>query len=686
MGFPEDFIWASASSAYQTEGGLADTQRGLGIWDESCHTLGRIENGATGDTACDSYHNYQTDVELLKQMGVNTYRFSISWTRLIPGGKWYGDGEVSNEGVDFYNNLINSLLDAGITPLVTLYHWNLPLALQNKFGGWQDEQIVDWYVKYAEVCFNKFGDRVKWWVTFNEPWVFTVIGYGDGGHAPHVRQPGEGEYQAAHNMLVAHGKTYRKYQETYNADKAGKMGIATKLNWYEPRNPYSELDIDATDRAFQFTAGWFLHPMLVNGDYSETMKKYINTRSKKEGRSSSRLPPLTTEEQQILKGSADFIGLTHYTTELVSHTYDSWFGDSNYFKDREADTEQDWTWPAAESVWLKEVPWGLRKLLQWLKIEYNDPAILITANGISESGDSNEANDWWRKQYFVGYINEMMKAMKMDDVNVIGYTAWSFMDQFEWDQGYSERFGSHWVNFTDPARPRVPKQSSYCYNEIIRRSFPEDDALACCQKYADCSPDVEPEEDIDECAGTTNPCGPNTVCTNTIGSYACSCLPGYTGDDAGCIDINECDYKDACGENEECMNTEGSFTCIDVTENDDCASNPCASNAVCESNLQGQGYTCSCEPGFNGDPYANGCIEDLIVSGFASFFGLSFDTMQSETAMYSLFGISLAFALLTIALAVSLCAEVSKARKSKRKAKVSLARRGEINLASDAAL
>merc|ERR1719209_298920 len=276
----------------------------------------------------------------------------------------------------------------------------------------------------------------------------------------------------------------------------------------------------------------------------------------------------------------------------------------------------------------------------------------------------------------------MMKAMKMDDVNVIGYTAWSFMDQFEWDQGYSERFGSHWVNFTDPARPRIPKQSSYCYNEIIRRSFPED-TLTCCQKYADCSPD-EPD-DVDECAGT-NPCGPNTVCTNTIGSYACSCLLGYTGDDVGCTDINECDNKDACGENEECMNTEGSFTCMDVTENDSCAANPCASNAVCESNQQGQGYTCSCESGFNGDPYADGCIEDVIVSGFASFFGLSFDTMQSETAMYSLFGISLAFALLTIALAVSLCAEVSKARKNKRKAKVSLVRRGEINLASDAAL
>merc|ERR1712135_117448 len=152
-------------------------------------------------------------------------------------------------------------------------------------------------------------------------------------------------------------------------------------------------------------------------------------------------------------------------------------------------------------------------------------------------------------------------------------------------------------------------------------------------KYADCSPDVEPEEDVDECAGTTNPCGPNTVCTNTVGSYACSCLPGYTTrDDAGCIDINECENKDACRENEECMNTEGSFTCTDVTEDDGCASNPCASNAVCESNQQGQGYTCSCEPSFNGDPYADGCIEDIIVSGFASFFGLSFDTMQSETA------------------------------------------------------
>nr|XP_026692500.1 uncharacterized protein LOC104266271 isoform X3 [Ciona intestinalis] len=469
--FPPDFIWAAATSSYQIEGAWDEDGKGLGIWDVTSHTPGLISDGTTGDLACDSYHKFEVDIDLLRHMGVTHYRFSISWPRLLPNGKI---DLINQAGLGYYHGLIDGLIAAGIEPVVTIYHWDLPQALQKEFGGWVSSQIVDLYVDYAELCFKEFGPKVKRWITINEPWVFNVLGYADGVHSPNVKDPGRSEYQGAKNVLVAHATAYRLYVQNYKTEQNGVVGITCNSDWSEPRNKYREVDYEATDRVMQFFLGWYMHPIFVNGDYPDVMKEYVAQRSAAQGEVTSRLPSFTQSEKNLILGSADFFGLNHYTTNLAFETFSpDRINDVSYYEDREASTEQDFTWPAAASSWLKEVPWGIRRLLSWIKKEFNNPPILITENGISEEGTSQELNDWWRKEYFHGYINEVLKAIKLDDVNVIGYTAWSFMDNFEWAEGYSERFGMHWVNFTDPERPRFRKQSVDCYMEIMERSFPE---------------------------------------------------------------------------------------------------------------------------------------------------------------------------------------------------------------------
>ncbi|CAK8692258.1 unnamed protein product [Clavelina lepadiformis] len=480
--FPSNFIWAAATAAYQIEGGWNSDGKGLNIWDQTSHTPGLVLNGDTGDFACDSYNKAGIDINLLQNLGVSSYRFSLSWSRLIPGGKYTGEKDLNIMAVNYYNDLIDGLLQAGIEPMVTLYHWDLPLILQYDFGGWAGREIVDWFALYADICFRTFGGRVKRWITFNEPWVFTVLGYADGAHSPNIRDPGRSEYLAAHHVLLAHAKAYHLYKDNYRASQGGVVGITCNSDWNEPRNPHREADDDAVNRINQFFLGWFMHPIYINGDYPEVMKTFVDARSAAQGEPTSRLPSFTDDEKTMIKGTSDFFGLNHYTSALGFDAFDANNIESvNYNTDREAGTEKDITWPQAASSWLQEVPWGLRKLLSYIKKEFNDPPILITENGFSEEGDSSDLNDWWRKQYYSRYINEVLKAIVIDKVNVIGYTAWSLMDNFEWAQGYTERFGIHYVNFSDPNRPRIPKQSAYCYQEIINKSFPAE-GLQYCRK------------------------------------------------------------------------------------------------------------------------------------------------------------------------------------------------------------
>merc|ERR1712032_661324 len=258
--FPDDFIWGSATAAYQIEGAWNEGGKGPSIWDVFTKVPGNIIDGSSGDVACDSYHNYKEDVRLMKEMGLTSYRFSIGWTRILPDGT----GARNPEGIQYYHNLIDELLLNEIVPAVTLYHWDLPQALQDQ-GGWLNASVADWFEEYARVCFEEFGDRVKIWIKLNEPWVVAVLGHGTGEMAPGDVGIGTLVYQAAHNELLAHGKAVAIYRSEF-AEQNGKIGITLSISWKEPEDPSNADQLQASDDALMFDIGWFAQPILAS-DY-----------------------------------------------------------------------------------------------------------------------------------------------------------------------------------------------------------------------------------------------------------------------------------------------------------------------------------------------------------------------------------------------------------------------------------
>uniref|UniRef100_H2YY88 beta-glucosidase n=1 Tax=Ciona savignyi TaxID=51511 RepID=H2YY88_CIOSA len=427
--YVSDFAWSSATSAYQIEGGWNADGKGESIWDNFTHA-GRSHNNETGDDACLSYYKYKDDVQLLRNLSVGYYRFSLSWPRIIPTGE-INDG-INQPGVDYYNNLIDELLANNIQPMVTLYHWDLPQALQDKYEGWLDQSgiIVKAFADYTDFCFKTYGDRVKFWITFNEPFITAQLGYGVAAFAPGHYSPGEGVYYAAHSIIKSHAQAYHIYNNTYRESQKGQIGITLNSNWADPMTRTDLEHVEASQRNLAFATGWFADPIFGTGDYPDIMRYNVST--------FYLFPKLSKAEKLLNKGTSDFFGLNHYTSHL---------------------------WLSSASTWLYQVPWGIRKLLIWIKRTYGDPVIYITENGISEHF-SDGLDDDIRVNYYKNYINEVLKAIKEDDVNVKGYTAWSLMDNFEWAEGYSERFGLHWVNFTDPERTRIPKKSASYYRSL----------------------------------------------------------------------------------------------------------------------------------------------------------------------------------------------------------------------------
>ncbi|XP_060595948.1 lactase/phlorizin hydrolase-like [Ruditapes philippinarum] len=460
--FPDDFVWSAATAAYQVEGGWNEGGRGKSIWDTFSQKPGNVDNNETGNDACMSYKYYEKDVKILQALGVSHYRFSISWPRIFPNG--YGD-KPNQEGIDYYNRLINALIKAGITPMTTLYHWDLPQALED-YDGWRNETTADHFAEYADACFNAFGDRVKFWITLNEPWVVSLLGHEYAAMAPGLKTSGTAIYKVSRTLILAHAKAYRVYEKKYRSTQHGQVGITMNCDWWVPKNPFDPDDKNAAERGLQFHLGWFAHPIYVNGDYPEIMKEQIDRRSKVEGLNESRLPPFSEEEKRLVNGSFDFFGLNHYTSVWVSHHMcnDS---DTSYNCDRELEEDKDPKWLASGSDWLKVTPWGIRRMLNWIKDQYGDVPIYITENGISDKNGS--LNDQHRIYFYKNYINNVLKAIKLDGCNVKGYTAWSLMDNFEWARGYSERFGLHFVNFTDPDRTRTPKASALWYRNLVER-------------------------------------------------------------------------------------------------------------------------------------------------------------------------------------------------------------------------
>ncbi|XVF03228.1 hypothetical protein REPUB_Repub04eG0243400 [Reevesia pubescens] len=470
--FPKGFVFGTASSSFQHEGAVKEGGRGPTIWDTFSHTFGKILDGSNADVAVDQYHRYPEDIKLMKDMGMDAYRFSIAWSRIFPNGS----GEVNQAGVDHYNNFINALLAAGIQPYVSLYHWDLPQALEDKYNGWLDPQIIKDFAVYAETCFKLFGDRVKHWTTFNEPDTFTVQGYDVGLQAPgrcsiilhlfcKAGNSATEPYIVAHNVLLSHATAVDIYRKKYKAKQHGSVGVSFNVIWYEPETNSTE-DIKAAQRAQDFQLGWFLDP-LIFGEYPSSMITRVG----------SRLPRFTKAESSLLKGSLDFVGINHYTTFYAKENKTNAIG--VILNDTVADSGA-FTSPfkhgkpigeKANSIWIYVVPEGMRKLMNYVKEKYGNPPVIITENGYDDPNSpfipiKDALKDEKRIKYHNGYLTNLLAAIKEDGCNVKGYFVWSLLDNWEWGAGYTSRFGLYFVDYKDNLK-RYPKDSVKWFKNFL---------------------------------------------------------------------------------------------------------------------------------------------------------------------------------------------------------------------------
>ncbi|XP_018571131.1 myrosinase 1 [Anoplophora glabripennis] len=456
--FSEDFLFGTATSAYQVEGAWDEDGKGENIWDRLTHTTELIKDKSTGDIACDSYHKYKEDVALLKDLGVSHYRFSLSWSRILPTGF---ANKVNTAGVTYYKNLIKELKDNDIEPFVTIFHWDTPQPIHDA-GGWTSEFVVDWFADYARVVFELFGEDVKYWLTFNEPKQTCHEGYGSAKKAPAISSPGVGEYLCTHNLLKAHARAWHIYDEEFRSTQNGKISIVIDTPWYEPA---TEDDEDAAERKRQFVFGWYANP-IFNGDYPEIMKTRIAERSELEGFGESRLPAFTKDEIDYIKGTYDYLGLNSYSSYMVKTDPEPDIGSPSWDDDTGIYEYQLDDWIPAASDWVRVTPWGMRKLLAWVKKTYNNPAIIITENGFSDDGTYGD--DATRILYYQTYLSNVLDAIIEDEVNVFGYTVWSLLDNMEWMVGYTEKFGLYQVDFSSKNRTRTAKPSVDYYKKVIQ--------------------------------------------------------------------------------------------------------------------------------------------------------------------------------------------------------------------------
>lgn len=450
--FPDEFLWGTATAAFQIEGATAEGNRSPSIWDQFCSLPGKIRNNDTGDVACDHYHRYREDVQLIKSLGTHYYRFSIAWPRILPHG---ARGSPNQDGILFYSSLIDELLANGITPVATLYHWDLPVSVENVTGGWAgDGSVADEFESYVRVCFDSFGGRIKLWITLNEPWCSSYLGYGTGEHAPGKSDaPGVEPYRAAHNLLRAHAKAVRLYREQFQPLQNGRIGITLNSDWGEPADDSASAKA-AAKRYMEFNLGWFADPVYL-GDYPQVMRDMVG----------DRLPRFTDDEKRLLKGSSDFFGLNHYSAHLVRDSSDPPSRDAtpSIVTDSRLTLTSDSSWGHTDIGWAV-VPWGLRKLLTYVDTKYKPfGGIIITENGMAarETSVKEAMEDKSRIAFYHDYIKEMRKAIVSDNVDVRGYFLWSLMDNFEWAYGYEKRFGLYYVDYKTQERTAKPAVAWY---------------------------------------------------------------------------------------------------------------------------------------------------------------------------------------------------------------------------------
>ncbi|KAL7192438.1 hypothetical protein ACSBR2_024302 [Camellia fascicularis] len=466
--FPKGFVFGTATSAYQVEGMTNKDGRGPSIWDVFIQTPGIEANNATGAVSVDQYHRYKEDIDIMNKLNFDAYRFSISWSRIFPNGT----GKVNEKGVAYYNRLINYMLKRGITPYANLNHYDLPQALEERYLGWLSHEVVKDFADYADFCFKTFGDRVKNWMTFNEPRVVAALGYDNGFFAPGRCSKAFGNctagnsatepYIVAHNLILSHAAAVQRYREKYQEKQKGRIGILLDFVWYEPLTR-SKADNYAAQRARDFHIGWFIHP-IEYGEYPKTMQEIVG----------DRLPKFTKEEVKMVKGSMDFVGINQYTAYYMY--------DAHNAKPKDLSYQQDWNasfayekrgvpiGPRAYSYWLYNVPWGLYKAVTYIKEHYGNPTIILAENGMDDPGTvtlPKGLHDTTRINYYKAYLTQLKKAID-DGANVVGYFAWSLLDNFEWRLGYTSRFGIVYVDFK--TLKRYPKMSAYWFRQLLRRN------------------------------------------------------------------------------------------------------------------------------------------------------------------------------------------------------------------------
>ncbi|GAV77279.1 Glyco_hydro_1 domain-containing protein [Cephalotus follicularis] len=474
--FPAGFVFGASSSAYQYEGASNADGRKPSIWDIFVKAQGeKIADHSTGDAADEFYYRYKEDIALMKDIGWDSFRFSISWPRVLPKGTITGG--VNQKGVDFYNSLIDELLSNGIKPLVTIFHWDVPQALEDEYGGFLSPKIVNDFRDYAEFCFKEFGDRVKNWVTLNEPNLFSQNGYATGTYAPgrcsnYIGNCTEGNsatepYLVTHNLILSHAAAAKYYREKYQASQKGVLGVAIDTRWMVPK--FGIASTKAASRGLDFNFGWIIHPMIY-GDYPKTMRYLVG----------DRLPKFTQEQSHMVNGSLDFIGVNYYTARYAddstsySSIYLSYTTDSHVNQTGKFPIEKNGILigqpTALSSIYI--YPKGIRELLQYLKREYNDPLIVISENGMADSNNGSlsihEAlNDSLRIEYHRLHLSYLLQAIQ-DGVNVNGYYIWSFLDNFEWASGYTVRFGINYVDYGNGLK-RYPKNSAFWFKNFLEK-------------------------------------------------------------------------------------------------------------------------------------------------------------------------------------------------------------------------
>jgi len=437
--FPQDFIWGAATASYQIEGAAETDGKGPSIWDTFSHQPGHIEGGDTGDIACDHYHRYEEDIRLMKELNLNTYRFSISWPRIFPDDT----GRPNEKGIAFYKALVEGLREAGITPAVTLYHWDLPQWLQDR-GGWANRDTVGEFEKYARYVFGQLGDTVPIWITHNEPMVAAFVGHWWGDHAPGVKDPATA-LRAAHHLLLSHGQAVRAFREM---GQKGRIGITLNMTPVYPAAD-NEADRLAAEGFNAFTNKWFADPVF-RGQYPAALWEELST--------AYDMPDLAPGDMDIISTPVDFLGINYYYPTYMAADPASPQGGKPVDSGKEK-TEMGW------EVYAQ----GLFDLLVNLDKNYHVP-IMITENGAAYQDTVNAAGevaDDRRLHYLKEHLIAAHRAIG-EGVDLRGYFAWSLMDNFEWAHGYSKRFGLIYVDYA--TQRRIIKKSGRWYSRVAAKN------------------------------------------------------------------------------------------------------------------------------------------------------------------------------------------------------------------------